>query len=99
MKRPITHRALLTLLFSGRPILRPRTNTLDQFTLAAPVVLPDGMLVRSDAGGGVAVIDGGLRRHIVSPDVFKSRGYQWQNVKVVPDRILALHKEGEPIEF
>ncbi|MBI5798792.1 MAG: hypothetical protein HZB10_02585 [Candidatus Yonathbacteria bacterium] len=101
MKYPILDRALVALRFSGRHILKLMDRDLQALTLGAPLALEDGTLARSSTKGSttIYVIDHGLRRAIRSPDIFRDRGYAWNNVKVVTDRLLALHPIGEPVEF
>ncbi len=101
VKYPVLDRALVTLRFPGRQILKSKDRALQAFTLGSPLALEDGTLARSSIKGStiIYVIDNGVRRAIRSPDIFRDRGYTWNNVKVVSERLLALHPIGEPIEF
>ncbi|MBI4262610.1 hypothetical protein HY624_03740 [Candidatus Uhrbacteria bacterium] len=101
VKYPILDRALVALRFPGRQILKSKDRSLRAFTLGAPLVLEDGTLARSSTKGSttIYVIGDGVRRPIRSADIFRDRGYAWSNVKVVSERLLALHPMGEPIEF
>ena len=68
----------LSSLLLGNPLLAP----------PCPQFLPvDGTLIRG-SGLEVYVVRGGLKRHIISPEVFIACGHQWGNVNVIPDSML-----------
>jgi len=43
----------------------------------------DGALIRADGYEEVYVLEDGLRRWIINPDVFNGLGYKWSNVRVI----------------
>lgn len=99
VKRPIVDRSLLSTLFPNQRMVKVAPALLDELPQGPLVRLKDSMLVRSPGDTAVYIIDQTLRRRFTSANAFIRLGYQWGNVKTVPDRVLALHDEGAPIEF
>lgn len=67
--------------YSWDSVLRLPDNVVNQYTKAGRVGFRDGALI--SFGGGVYVIEGGLKRGIPSPAIFGARGYNWANVNAV----------------
>src|SRR5660398_44323 len=57
----------------------------------------DNLLIRENGAFDVYLISGGKRRHIVSPEVFESKGYNWADVINVSSQILNLFPIGSDI--
>ena len=55
----------------------------------------DGVLL--DVGGAVYIVSNGLRRHIVSPEVFEGLGLSWSNIMAVGNAAAAVHPLGSPV--
>jgi hypothetical protein len=64
-------------------VLRLPDSVVNQYTKAGRVGFRDGNLI--SFGGGVYVIEGGLKRGIPSPAIFAARGYNWANVNAVSE--------------
>lgn len=64
-------------------VLRLPDNVINQYSRAGRIGFRDGALI--SFGGGVYVIDGGLKRPIPSPAIFAARGYNWGNVIAVSE--------------
>ena len=64
-------------------VLRLPDRVVNQYTKAGRVGFRDGNLI--SFGGGVYVIEGGLKRGIPSPAIFAARGYNWANVNAVSE--------------
>lgn len=45
----------------------------------------DGTLIKYTGNPKIYVVEGGKRRWISSEDVFRRRGYRWENILVIPD--------------
>ena len=57
---------------------------------------PDGTLVKSAANPAAYVIEGGKKRHIMSPAVMQKYGYNWDLLKIIPDADLNAIPTGDP---
>ena len=57
----------------------------------------DGTLIRDISTHKIYLISDYKKRHVVSPDFFKSLGYSMKDVLLVPSRELVAHQEGEPL--
>lgn len=97
-KAPIPDRVYLTTLFKRKKIIRVATNELNQYQKINPVVFPDGELIRGKSKSTVYIIADGQKHAIDSGKVFESLRYNWSNVITVPDHILYLYPDGEPIK-
>lgn len=86
----------ISLYFRGRRILNVSKNELDKYEEGEKYALHDGELVKSADDPSVYVIENGLRRPILSGEVFEKVGWKWKNIVTVPDRVLSIHQLGEP---
>jgi hypothetical protein len=59
---------------------------------------PDGTLIRERGKDHVWVYEGGHKRWITSALVFGKSGYDWNNVKVVPNGSLEGYTDGQPVQ-
>ncbi len=55
----------------------------------------DGTIVKDISDSKTYLISQNKRRHIVSPDVFDKYGLRWENVVMVSQEEINLHREGE----
>src|SRR5688572_8316615 len=49
---------------------------------------PEGMLVQAEGDGKVYVVNGGKKRHLKDEAVFRSYGYSWSDVYVLPRGVI-----------
>lgn len=73
------------------------TKTLEDLPLATPIKLIDGTLVKKDNDNSVYVISDGYRRWIPDAATFEKLGYSWAKIKTISNKLMNLHKIGEPI--
>jgi hypothetical protein len=59
---------------------------------------PDRALLKERGGSTVYLIEGGAKRAVISEDVFKRRGFKWNEVKTIPAGALAGLAVGKPVE-
>lgn len=97
-RHPIFDVSILNARFAGKSIHSITPMEMEQFGEGSPVKLPDGTLVKTVDNPTVYVISDGMRRSIPSESVFTSFGYQWTNIIDVPENVLRLHPEGDPLE-
>jgi hypothetical protein len=97
LRHAIFDRTVLLAKFANMPIVKAESVEVEQYREGQPVRLPDGYLVKTAAEPTVYVIADGERRAIPSESVFTSFGYEWSNIKVVPESVIKLHPVGEPL--
>lgn len=68
---------------------------IEQYREGNFVKLPDGYLVRSYEAPAVFVISEGIKRPILSEQVFLDYGYSWDDIVFVSQEVLDLHTTGE----
>lgn len=84
------------------PDLIPEKTTaavLSQYPEGAPILLPDGYLVKSPAASTVYVVSDGNRLEIPSEEIFFSHGFSFANVITIDDVTLKMHKLGDPLRL
>lgn len=69
--------------FSWQAIIRLPDNVVNQYTRSGRVSFGNGALI--SYGGGVYLIENGLKRAIPSPAVFNARGLRWSDVRAVSE--------------
>ena len=57
---------------------------------------PDGTLV-AGSGGGVHLVQRGLKRHVPNVVSFEANGFQWGNVNALPESVMAAIASGQPL--
>jgi hypothetical protein len=59
---------------------------------------PDGTLIRERGKDHIWVYEGGHKRWITSALVFGKQGYDWKNVKTVPNGSIGDYTDGSPVQ-
>lgn len=95
VKHPIMSREILANRFTNWLINPTDPDELDAYETGAAVKLMDGTLVKAPASPDVFVISEGLRRPIMSEEVFLGLGYKWENIIIAEERSVLLHELGE----
>ncbi len=102
VKDGIRHALLDSAILQARfPQARPVATEpveVEQYSEGAPLLLPDGYLVRSFENPAVYVVSEGELRSINSASIFESYGYDWNDIVFVPQDVLALQPLGEPLD-
>ncbi|MBI1888401.1 MAG: hypothetical protein HYS15_00470 [Candidatus Spechtbacteria bacterium] len=57
----------------------------------------EGSLIRNVGEGSVFAIKNGKKTHVANPEVFKERGYKWENVVEVSGNIFEDYRETRPL--
>lgn len=96
-KAPLWDKVLLRTKFRGQAIIPVDPKKLESFKTVDPAIFNDGELLKGAASPAVYVVAGRQKHPFSSGEVFEKLGYKWQNVVTVPDKILALYTEGDPI--
>lgn len=94
VKHALQDEVFIKLYFRGRPIKTVAVKTIEGYTLGDPYALHDGELIRGKSSPAVYAVEAGQLRPITSAEVFETMGYKWQNVVMVPDRIIAQYEIG-----
>lgn len=97
MKYPLVAPELLTLNFSNMRVRKAAEGELERYEKGAPVLLRDGLLVKSASDPRVYVIANGKKLPIFSEATFNALGYQWNNIQAVSDGLLTMHETGDLI--
>ena len=65
----------------------------------APVKITDGNLIKMEDDPRVYVISNSQRRLIPDEETFLGLGYDWSNIMDVSERVLRMHKIGDPLSL
>ncbi len=96
-KAPLNDPIFLKTIFKGLPTIKATVAELGKYEKIAPVKFADGYLLKTNMSPAVYVISGGVKRPIVSGEVFEEIGYKWENIMEIHSRVLALYEQGDPI--
>ena len=69
--------------FSWQAIIRLPDKVVNQYTRSGRVGFGNGALI--SYGGGVYLIENGVKRGIPSPAIFNARGFKWSDVRAVSE--------------
>jgi len=69
--------------FSWQSVIRLPDNVVNQYTRSGRVGFSNGALI--SYGGGVYLIENGLKRGVPSPAIFNARGFRWSDVRAVSE--------------
>jgi hypothetical protein len=97
IKYPLVAPELLTLNFPNLRVRKGTVEELERYLKGAPVLLKDGLLVKSPESPAVYVIANGKKHEIDSEYTFNSLGYSWTNIQTVTQGLLDLHGDGETL--
>jgi len=81
--------------FSWQSIIRLPDKVVNQYTKSGRVGFGNGALI--SYGGGVYLIENGLKRPIPSPAVFNARGFRWNNVIAVSQEEFDSNEMGQAL--
>lgn len=92
----VVRRDQLDRIPEGPPLPRTAatTPTRPVSTGAAPARWPEGALLRADGDTRVYLIEAGRRRWVPDEPTFRSRGFRFENVRVISQRELTEIPEG-----
>jgi len=96
-KAPLIDWIFMEAMFKGKHFINTSTEELNKYETIAPIMFPDGELIKIEKALGVYVVDNGKLRPINSAAIFNSLGYKWENIISVPVRVFSLYQIGEPM--
>jgi len=96
-KRRVIHPALLGLYFEGVRPQRVDAQTINALATSEPYRLHDGELVRTPESPAVFAIENGVKRPIMSAEIFEDMGWKWTSIEVIPSSLLDGYDVGDPI--
>ncbi len=98
VRHPIIDKQILTLYWKGRSLKKTSEAELNKFTAGEPVGFKDNEIVGFKKTGQMYLISDSLRRP-VTKEVLQSLGFDPATVIWTSEKLLALHKMGEAINF
>jgi hypothetical protein len=98
IKHPLHAREFLKVNYSEKRIIQVAATDLDAFATGAPILFPDGTLIKANNAPAVYVIAAGKRRPIMSEKAFAKFGYRWDNVIVTSQKAVELHELGTALD-
>lgn len=90
--------AIMTARFPGQLPQQVLPVVIEQFTEGKPLLLPDGVLVKSPEEPTVYVVSEGEKRAIPTEDIFVAYGWSWTDILTVSASALRQHTTGADIE-
>ncbi len=97
IKRAIIDYTILKINFSKHSIAIVDPEELKRYPTQEPIKIKDGELVSSSQVPTIYIISNGEKLPINSPSTFVKLGYKWENVTLVPEKVLQLHPTGLPV--
>lgn len=97
VKRAIIDRTILKINFPKHSIINVDPEELKRYPTQGPIKIKDGELVSSPQSATIYIISNGEKLPIISPSTFVKLGYKWENVTLVPEKVLQLHPTGLPV--
>lgn len=98
-KQGIIDRSIMSVNFKSRKPTPVHPDELARYADAGRLALADGTIVTAPGSPAVYVIADGLRRPVVSEEVFEKLGYRWKDIVEVPGKVIELHPLGEPLDL
>jgi len=95
-KRPFLSKGALTSRYDPKKIISIKKADLDGYEKGAPIKFAQYSIVRSPAGDIYLLIDDNKRK-ISSPEVFRTLGFNPEEVENASSQDLAYYSNGEPI--
>lgn len=90
----IPDKVFLSLYFKRRPAKLLKPQTLSRLEIGNPYRLHDGELVRAKDHPAVFVIEHAMRRPIPDAKTFEELGWKWDNVVVIPKKVMETYPVG-----
>ncbi|MDZ4221783.1 MAG: hypothetical protein U1C18_02815, partial [Patescibacteria group bacterium] len=98
-KQGIIDRSILANNFRGVKPQAVHQDELAKYAYAGRLKLQDGTTITSPESSAVYVISDGLRRPVISGEAFEKLGFNWNDVREVPQTVVDLHPQGEPLDL
>ena len=98
-KYPIISQEIIDINWPKMIIKDISIEELNKYSKSKAIKLIDNTLVKGENNSTVYVISNGLRRSLSNEETFSGLGYNWSSINIVSERVLKLHKLGEPIIY
>lgn len=99
IKSALLDEVFLKLYFTRRPIKTVAQETMESYELGQPYSFNSGELVKGNSDPVVYVVEDNHLRPIPSEEVFEKMGWDWDNIVIAPDRVIAVQTIGQAIEL
>lgn len=96
-KAPLVDKVFLQTKFKGRQIIPVDESELNLYQTVSPYLFGDGEIIKAENSPAVYLIENGKKRAFSSGEIFESLGYQWKSIIIVPEKVVNLYNDGEPI--
>jgi len=93
-KQPLTDRIFLKTIFKGEKIISKTPATLANLKTIFPVILPNGYLIKTATSSAVYLVYNNQKRAFLNGNIFEQLGYFWNDIIIVPDKIINQYSEG-----
>ncbi len=93
-KQPLVDRVFLQTIFKGKKINQKTPAVLEKLKTLSPVVFSDGFLLKTPKSSAVYLIYHNEKRAFLNGDVFEKLNYAWDNILIVPDKLIGQYKTG-----
>ena len=98
VKRPIVSAEIMKVNYPNKKISAISPEALAKYPSAEPVRFRDGELITSPGSGkAIFVVSNGMRRPIISGQVFEQLGYSWARIIYTSDAAVNMHPLGEAV--
>lgn len=97
-KRPFLSRSAFFSRFGSYQLIRVSKNDLEAYETGTPIKFPNFSLIRIPSGQ-TYLLDGDTKRRIVSPAVFRTLGFNPEEIIQTTTSETADYPEGEPINL
>ncbi len=97
-KAPLLDKVFLETKFKNQSMIPVSSEKLAEYKKIEPVKFDSGELLTSPKSPAVYLISENKKRAFASGKIFLELGYKWENIINVPQRIIDLYPNGEPIK-
>lgn len=95
----IIDRSILEVRFKNQKPLPLHSEEISKYEYIGRLKLADGTIITSPESPAVYIISAGKRRPVVSAEAFEKLGYNWNDIKEVPQKVVDLHEIGDPLDL
>lgn len=82
-KRHIPSPEVFNSWFGWGDVIIVSSSEMDSYVTGSNLFFRPGTLIKTSGDPKVYLVDGGNKRHIVSPEIFAGLGYQWTNIVLI----------------
>jgi hypothetical protein len=97
-KYSIVNQEIVAINFPEYKIKKVSVDELEKYPVGGPVLLKDGVIVKTKTDDKVYIISNGMKLPIASALAFDSFGYDWSKIITISEATLNLHPTGETLD-